>query len=130
MIEQKLTTYFKRYTAITPRQEFAARSRDLVTSLPQQPLARGFLFRVRETLTTGGALAMASFLLLVVLGGISYVSRQGAVATSSFNNDTLVREATELSFSVELQEAEYFDESASQVVRALDRIVEEGEAMQ
>jgi hypothetical protein len=80
--------------------------------------------RVRETVTTGGALALASFLILAVVSGISYVSNQaGQIATASLNsNDSLAKEASQISFKVQIQDAEYFDESASQVVRALDRI--------
>jgi hypothetical protein len=127
MIEQKLQNYFKRFTAITPRSEFVMRSRMQVTSSGQLPIAETWLSRMKESLTTGSALALASLLLLIVLGSISYVSKQGGqmATTSSLSNDTLTREAAQLSFQVQLKDAEYFDESASQVVRALDSIANE-----
>ena len=124
MIEQKLQNYFKRFTTITPRAEFVARSREAVTGFAQLPrLQSNWIMRFKETLTTSGALALASFLLFAILGSISYVTKNtDQVATTAFNNDALVREATQLSFQVQLKDAEYFDESASQVVQALDRI--------
>lgn len=128
MIEQKLQNYFKHFTAITPRSEFLARSRSEVLKQPQLALAETWLSRMKESLTTGSALALASLLLFIVLGSISYLATQttGQVATApSFNNDSLAKEAAQLSFQVQLKDAEYFDESASQVVRALDRVVNE-----
>ncbi len=126
MIEQKLTTYFKRFTAIRPRGEFVAAIRMQVTAQPQLPAAENWLSRMKESLTTGSALALASLLLLIVLGSISYLSKQGGAiaATGSFNTDTLSREAAQLTFQVQLKDAEYFDESASQVVRALNSITD------
>lgn len=124
MIEQKLQNYFKHFTAVTPRSEFVTRSRGAVTDFPQfAPLQPTWLTRCKEALTTGSALALASFLLLIVLGSISYISKNtNQVAATAFNNDALVREATQLSFNVQLKDAEYFDESASQVVQALNRL--------
>lgn len=131
MIEQKLTTYFKRYASITPRADFLTRSRAEATTRPQVARAQTshWLLRMKESATTGSALALASFLLLIIVGGVSYISKQGGqiVATGSFNNAALEREATQISFQVQLKDAEYFDESASQVVRALDNIANESE---
>jgi len=127
MIEQKLTTYFKRYATITPRAEFLARSRMSISAQVQLPLAGTWFSSLRESVTTGSALALASFLLLLIVGGVSYISKQSGqlATTSSFNNDSLTKEAALLTFHVQLKDAEYFDESASQVVRALDQIANE-----
>lgn len=125
MIEQKLQNYFKRYTSVTPRAEFALRSRAQITCLAQLPTSRPtWIMRFKETLTTGGALALASLLLLIVLGGISYVAKQGGLTGGSvaLNAAALSREASALSFNVQLKDAQYFDESASQVARVLDKL--------
>lgn len=131
MIEQVLTKYFKRFHAVAPSAEFASRSREHILSLPQLPAQRHALARLREAITSGTALALASFLLLAVLGGISYVTKQSAgVASSALSDEALMREAAQLSFEVQLNDAEYFDESASQVVRALDRLSGDGARVQ
>ncbi len=131
MIEQKLHNYFKHFTSITPRAEFASRSLARITTTAQMPATSPVWFmRVKESLTTGGALAMASLLLLIVLGGISYVAKQSGqvVATASLGDAALMREASQLTFNVQLKDAQYFDESASQVARALDRISGNGQS--
>lgn len=125
MIEQKLQNYFKHFTAIKPSAEFASRSLAQITGTAQLPVAAPtWIMRFKETLTTGGALALTSLLLLIVLGSISYVAKQGGrfAATNPLADDALVREASQLTFNVQLKDAQYFDESASQVARALDRL--------
>lgn len=125
MIEQKLTQYFKQFSRISPRGEFVARSKATVATLPQEsPVRAAWIFRIKESLTTGSALALASFLLIALLGGISYVAKTSGqfASRASFNDGALAREAEQLTFQVELKEAQYFDESASQVVRALTKI--------
>ena len=78
MVEQKIQNYFKRFTAVAPSAEFASRPLAQITSLPQFPaVSPTWFMRIKETATTGSALALASLLLLIVLGGISYVAKQG-----------------------------------------------------
>ncbi len=125
MIEQKLQNYFKKYKAITPTADFAHRSLSQITCTVQLPAPTATWFmRFKETLTTGSAMALASLLLLILVGGISYVAKQsGQFATNiSIGNDTLSREASLVTFNVQLENAQYFDESASQVARTLDRL--------
>ncbi len=132
MIEQKLSAYFAKYRSIHPDAGFAARSLSKITAASQEsPVLHGsWVLRLKETMTASSALALASFLLLIVVGSISYVAKQsGQMARlngADFTDETLAREAAQLSFQVELQAAEYFDESASQVVRALDRLSRDG----
>jgi len=125
MIEQKLTTYFKRFNSITPRVEFISQSRARVSFSEQLSPVRSWQVKLVESLTTGSAVALASMLLLVVIGGASYVSKNTAqVASKSGLSDmALMDEAAQITFNVQLKDAEYFDESASQVVLALDRIL-------
>lgn len=125
-IEQKLTAYFARYRTLMPRAEFMAQSRLRATQNVQEPAQRPvFGARFFESLTAGSALALASLLLIIVLGGVSYLAKRGGqvAATTSLSNDSLVREATGLTFKVQIKDAEYFDQSAEQVVQALDKIL-------
>jgi len=121
MIEQKLKTYFNRYSAISPRADFSSRSKSEIIKLPQ--IARSWHQKVFETLTAGGALALASMLILAVVGGVSYVSRDGN-AGGSLSNASLNVESKNLTFGIKLQEVKYFDETASQMVQALEYIAE------
>lgn len=129
MIEQKLHAYYKRFATISPRADFVARSRGSITHLAQEPVASLWRTRIIDTLTASGALALASFLLLAIVAGISYATRSSGVlmARTGLNDAALTRETTDLAFKVQIKDAEYFDESASQVARALDTIVSDAQ---
>lgn len=129
MIEQKLTTYFSKYKQLSPRAEFLASSKSRIAASSQFIPAFSWRKRVMESLTAGGALALASLMLVVVLGGLSYASRQaGVVATGGTRNaeaEILLKEASALTSAVHIGEVEQFNESSEQVVMALNQIAQE-----
>lgn len=123
MIEQKLTTYFSRYKKLSPRAEFVMQSKLKITTEVQQLPAFSWGRRLFESATTGGALALASFLLILILGSISYVNKGGpVVASGDPETQALMREASTLVASVEIKEVDRFTESSIQVVSALDTL--------
>jgi hypothetical protein len=71
-----------------------------------------------------GAIGLASVLLLVILGSLSY-SNQGGSTNSSFNSNAIVAEAQSANFELHIKEVTYFDESAKQVALALEKIAED-----
>ncbi len=135
MIDQKLTTYFSRYKTLTPRADFVSSSMAKILLTEQQQPINFNTFRTRflESITVGSALALASLMLLVVLGGISYLGQQSGVATvatispASKDADTvaLLQEASKLVSSVQIKEVDNFAESSEQVVSALDKLSKE-----
>ena len=126
MIDQKLTTYFSRFKNLAPRSEFISSSKTQIISEAQE--SRGlFVWRSRffESITVGGALAMASLLIMLVIGGVSFLTEKtGSVATTSSDPDAqaLLHEASRLASSVQIKEVDRFTESAEQVVSALDAL--------
>jgi len=128
MLEQKLTTYFARYKSLSPRAEFLANSktRILMTRQEQPALRLTLAQRIRESLTVGSAVAMASLLLIVVLGGISYVGQHSAAVATKTAADTesiaLLHEASQLTASVQIKEVDNFTQSAESVAVALDKL--------
>lgn len=130
MVEQKLTTYFSKYKRLTVRAEFLVSSKNRIAAIPQPVSLFAWRKRLLETITTGGALALSSVLLIVVLGGLSYATRQaGMMATgeSTRTADTaaLLREASQLTSAVHINEVEQFNESSEAVVMALNTIAQE-----
>ncbi len=128
MLEQKLTTYFARYKSLTPRAEFLAQSKlRIAMSKQEQPAVRMTLrARLAQSLTLSGALALASVLLVVVLGGVSYLSkRTGGVATTAAVDAeaiALLHEASQLTSSVQIKEVDRFTQSSESVAVALDKL--------
>jgi hypothetical protein len=126
MIEKKLTTYFARYKKLMPSAEFLHRSKTTIAFAKQEAVGFGGLrSRIVESLTASGALALASLLLLVVLGSISYIgSKTGATLVQNSTTDAettaLLKEASLLVSSVQLKEVDSFAESSEQMVSALD----------
>ncbi len=133
MLEQKLTTYFARFKSLTPSAEFVAKSKtSIVFSKQESPVTMNLWRSVRESFTSAGALALASLLLVVVVGGISYVGKNaGSVATSAGNDPeavALLHEASQLTASVQIKEVDRFTQSAESVAVALDKLSKKPQA--
>jgi hypothetical protein len=127
MLEQKLKNYYARFNKLAPRAEFLLRSKSQIAAGPQGLSVRlTFKQRFIESITASGALALASLFLVIVVGGISYISQAGVstVATTAADPDSvaLLREASQLTSSVHISEVDRFSESAQQVVTALDQL--------
>jgi hypothetical protein len=127
MIEQKLTTYFSRYKKLSPSADFVASSKRIIVASRQELPALSWRVRIFESVTASGALALASFLLLVIFGGISSIGGGAANVASSNNPEAqaLLKEASSLVASVQIKEVDRFVESAEQVVTALDTLSQE-----
>lgn len=130
-IEQKIQKYFDVMKRHVPGADFLMRSKATILISAQEPPApAGFRAKVLESLTAGSALALASLLLLVVLGSISYVGTQTAAtlattATHDADAEALLREASQLVSSVQIKEVDQFLESSEQMVSALNALSEQ-----
>lgn len=124
IILQKLLSPLSR---ITPDMAYMTRSKTMIAlrsqEAPTEPLRVRFMSRIFESMTLTAGLALASLLVVIALGSISYIngSRSGQVA-ASFNNDSLALETKSADFNFQIQDIGYFDESAKQVTMALDKI--------
>lgn len=114
---------------ITPDSGYMTASKAQISlreqEMPSQLLSSRFFSRIFESVTFTAGLALASLLIFVAIGSLSYLagSSNGKLA-SSFNNDSLALEAKSIDFSMQIREISYFDESAKQVALALDKISE------
>lgn len=130
-IEQKIQKYFDVMKRRVPGADFLMRSKaTILISAQESPAPVGFRAKILESLTAGSALALASLLLLVVLGSISYVGTQTAAtlattATHDADAEALLREASQLVSSVQIKEVDQFLESSEQMVSALNALSEQ-----
>ena len=127
MDEQFLKNLLKPLRRIEPSRDFMARSKQLITLARQEaapaPIRERVLSSIFEGFTFSVGIAMASLLLIVTIGSISYLTgTSGGEVASSFNNASLAQEADSIDFNLQIQEISYFDESAKQVALALDKI--------
>lgn len=123
MNEATLQKLLNPLTGITPSPEFAMRSKaQILMSAQEQTVPARVRVRFFESLTVTGAIGLASVLLLVILGSLSYSNQGGS--TNSFNSNAIVAEAESANFELHIKEVTYFDESAKQVALALEKIAE------
>lgn len=124
-MEDKLITLLKTLSLIEPDEASKVRSRSRIVVAKTPTLSRvrtGFF----ESMKLGTAMALASVLLFIIVGGFSYfkLTSVATVASSSFDFKTLSAEAANIDLRVQLGEAEYFDDSARQMATVLNDVSE------
>ena len=91
-MEDQLAKILKSLKSIAPDEGFVSRSKNLITAAPQHS-AGWFVFRgsVLQSIKMGAALTLASGLMFVVLGGISFfnVRNLSPVMLSSVNKENI-----------------------------------------
>jgi len=122
-MEEKILQILKRGKGLSPDSDFKKRSYELILSLPQKPKTIFTFFKteIRENLTFGLSLSLASVLLIIIFGGSFWnnPSQNNAAASRE-----VVAEAERINFDIHLREARYFTESAEEVAAILDKINE------
>ena len=132
MNDNHLFTLLKQFKALTPSQDFLARSKQMIFAREQHLTPReavpaclsGRQARLFEGAKFVGALVLASFLLFVVLGTLSHIQTLTPSLANALNKDALQKEATSLEFQMRIKEATYYTETAEQVAIALDKIAD------
>lgn len=109
-MEDKLNQILKSLKSIAPEEGFVSRSRALLDSASQH--GRGwFVFRgpILQSIKLGMAVSLASGLLFIVLGGVSFfnIRNLSPVMLSSINKANIQSEADNMDFQVQLGEAKY-----------------------
>lgn len=128
MYESLLKHLLRPLTRIIPDGAYMKRSKELISfagqEAPLKPLRVRFMSRIFESITITAGVALASLLLVIGLGSLSYLKTtpSGGQVATSFNNESLAMEATLSDFNMQIQAISYFDQSAKQVAMALDKI--------
>lgn len=130
MMEDKLLKILKYFRNIQPDKNFAARSKQQLLSMkkPSHHLATvkiGFF----DSLKFSGALALASLLIFVLFGGLTFFSIQNISPTilTSFNDEKLLAESEAANIEIKLKEVRYYERSAQEVAALLDEVLKQDE---
>jgi hypothetical protein len=101
---------------ITPSDAFMTRSKELIAfsrqEMPLKPMRMRFVGRIFESFTFSAGLALASIMIMLALGSISYLvgaPSNGKIATSLNNK---YRSKQNIDFSIQIK-ISYFNESIS-----------------
>ncbi len=107
---------------ITPSTEFAERSWTAITATSQ--MKRSLISHVWESMGYSLSLGLGALIILVTVGGFSYLNL-GSVApilVSSLNTKSLLAEAENANFEIKLADAKYLDAASTVVAIALDAV--------
>ncbi len=109
-MEEGLIKILKQLKAIMPDEGFVKRSRQIILASPQ--IRRGFMglkIGIFESIKLASALTLASALLFVALGGLSFfnVKNLSPMILSSLNDENLKAEEQKLDFQIQLGEVTY-----------------------
>lgn len=125
-MEDQLVKILKSLKSITPDEGFLSRSKNLITAAPQYS-AGWFVFRgsVLQSIKMGAALTLASGLLFIVLGGISFfnIRNLSPVMLSSVNKENIEAEADDLDFHIQLGQAKYDVDSEKAIGAQIDEVL-------
>ena len=126
-MEDQLIKILKSLKSITPDTEFLSRSRNLILSTPQKQASGWFIFRgnLMQSIKLGAAMTLASALLFIILGGVSFfnVRNLSPVMLSSINEENIAAEADKLDFNIQLGQLEYDVEDEKEIGAKLDDLL-------
>ena len=112
----------KELKAIAPSEDFRIKSWATIATTSQ--IHRGLLSHVFESMGYSLALGLGAVIILVTVGGFSYLNL-GSVApvlVSSLNTKSLLAESENTDFEIKLADAKYLDDAATVVAMALDAV--------
>src|SRR3989344_2811883 len=98
-MEEQLDKILKALKYIKPEDGFVRGSRQFILSSEQKPMRFGL--SLIENMKLGAALALASLLLFIALGGIAYLSGDSSPMMANSENNA------EEGFTIQLGEAQY-----------------------
>ena len=124
MINQKFEKVISLLRSVEPDRDFVARSKRLILATAQEPRQR-FSLSFLEGVTVQTAFAYASIIMVMFVGGVTYLKSTPAHLSQSLNDDVLVQEVRSASFEIQIAEARYYDESADAVALALEKLAGE-----
>lgn len=126
-MEDKIIKTLKALRSIEPDQDFKHRSRSVILSTPRTSHHfPGLRIRFWEGMKFAGALSLASLLIFLIFGGLSYFSVQNLAPAilTGIDENNLLSEASAVEFQIRLNEIKYYEESVKQVTALLEKLAE------
>lgn len=125
-MEEQLVKILKQLKLIRPDEGFVKHSRQNILSSPQlRKGIFGFRSNIFESFKLATAIALASALLFVFLGGLSYfnVKNLTPVLLTSLNDENLKAEEAKLDLQIQLGEVTYDLGSEKEIGAKIDELL-------
>ncbi len=129
MIENDILKNLKKCESIKPDQEYLTRSKSAILSstqnekaLPIKTLLSSML-NISEFLRVSAIAGIAAFLLLFLMGGVSYINKTfSPLSLEGLSQKSLVTEAQDINNSIEitLGQIKYLDQSNQKAISRID----------
>lgn len=114
---------------LKPHPEFIRQSRPIILTYTKTGAFK-ILRILGDSIKFAAALSLASLLLLLVLGGMSYFKTNfSPVILTGFNTQKLLGEIDDLDFQIRLTEAQYYSQSTKEVAAAPDEVSQNDESV-
>jgi hypothetical protein len=118
----KLIEKLKKLREVSPDANFFLRSHELISVTPQ--IKKTFKSHIWESFRMSIALSLASLLVIIGLGGFSYLKldKFSPFIIGGLNTKSLAAEAERANQEFELAEAKYFEDTSRAVAAALNAV--------
>ncbi|MEK7192296.1 MAG: hypothetical protein AAB646_02165 [Patescibacteria group bacterium] len=127
-MEEQLSKILKKIKSIAPEEGFLKRSKDLILSARQNKFGFDDLrTSLLESFKWGAALTLASLLLFVLVGGLTYSNLEGVspAILSNLNDIKLRNEVNNLDFQIRLDEISYSSQNDKAIGQKIDELLDE-----
>lgn len=124
-MEEKIIKTLKAFRAIEPGNDFMHRSKSVILATPKINHHLSTLkISFWESLKFGAALSLASILIFIIIGGVSYfnIKKLAPGVLTGLDDNNLLSEASAVDFQIKLSEIKYYEEAAKEVTALLDEI--------
>jgi len=126
MIENEIQKILNSCKLIKPNQEYTQNSKMVI--LATQPKETSPIFSARnlfEILRTSGVVGIVSFLLLFLMGGVSYINKNfSPLGLEGLSQKSLITEAKDINNSIEitLKQIKYLDQSNQKTINTISEV--------
>ena len=125
-MEKFLSKIFTPLKKIEPNSSYLSQSKKTILLSEQEPTQESIKSILRPRFLEGISLrtsfALASLLLIIITGSVSYLKSSSTPLAGSLNDEALAQEINSIDFQVQVKEVSYFNQSARDVSLALDEI--------
>ncbi|MBI5401312.1 hypothetical protein HZB05_00570 [Candidatus Wolfebacteria bacterium] len=129
MNEEKIVKILQNLKSVKPDRNYSEKSRMLVLLLKEQiadnKFSRSKIKSFADILRLSTLIGAAIFLLLFLVGGVSYINKNfSPLALEGLNQKSLVAEAENINSSIQitLEEIKYLDQSNQKAIKTIEEV--------
>ncbi len=131
MTEHDILKILKKYESIKPDYEYSQQSKGIILSSQQNKKALPLktilssMLNISELLRVSAIAGVAAFLLLFLMGGVSYINKTfSPLSLEGLSQKSLVTEAQDINNSIEitLEQIKYLDQSNQSAINTINQV--------